>query len=57
MADEFFFNPLDAATRRDPYLLYAQAIRDHRAYAHPGLPVVSVFRYEDCQALLKDVDT
>lgn len=57
MSDEFFFNPLDEATRRNPYPLYDRALREHRAYTHPGLGVVSVFRLEDCQTVLKDVDT
>ena len=56
MFDEFFFNPLDENTRRDPYSIYA-AGRERRAYAHPGLGVTSVFRYDDCQGMLKDHQT
>jgi cytochrome P450 len=52
----FAFNPLDPATRRDPFPLYARARREAPVLLHEGLPVrlVSVFRYEDCQAILRD---
>src|SRR6266704_1594430 len=50
----FFFNPFDEATRRDPYALFARARREHPAWRHEGLPVVSVFRHADCQAILRD---
>src|SRR5262249_46269610 len=53
MADEFFFNPFDEATRRDPFQLYARG-RARRVYRHPGLPVVSLFRYADVMELLRD---
>ena len=56
MSDEFFFNPLDESTRRDPYSIYA-AGRERGAYAHPGLGVTSVFRYDDCVSMLKDHQT
>ena len=55
--DAFAFNPFDEATRRDPYALYARARREHPVYAHEGLPVFSVFRYADVQAVLKDPGT
>jgi cytochrome P450 len=50
------FNPLDPALRRDPFPTYARARREAPALIHSGLPVrlVSVFRYEDCQAILRD---
>jgi cytochrome P450 len=53
MAD-FAFNPFDEATRREPFALYARARREHPVWAHPDFPVVSVFRYADVQAILKD---
>jgi cytochrome P450 len=56
MAEPFSFNPLDPATRRDPYALYARARREVPVHLHEGLPlrVASVFRYEDVQAILRD---
>jgi cytochrome P450 len=55
IGSNFFFNPFDEATRRDPYALFARARREHPAWRHEGLPVVSVFRHADCQAILRDV--
>ncbi len=57
MADDFEFNPFDDATRRDPFGVYMRARRAHPVYAHPGTPIVSVFRYDDVQAILKDPAT
>jgi cytochrome P450 len=54
LADDFAFNPYDEATRRNPYPLFARARREHPAWRHAGLPVVSVFRHADCQAILRD---
>lgn len=54
MADDFSFNPFDEETRRNPFALYARAQREHPLYRHPGLPIVSVFRYADIQGILKD---
>src|SRR5438034_1312114 len=53
----FLFNPFDEETRRDPYALFARARREHPAWRHEGLPVVSVFRHADCQAILRDPQT
>src|SRR5881296_3267484 len=53
----FFFNPFDEPTRRDPYALFARARREHPAWRHEGLSVVSVFRHADCQAILRDPQT
>jgi cytochrome P450 len=52
----FAFNPLDPVTRRDPYALYAQGREEAPAFLHVGLPlrVVSLFRYDDVQATLRD---
>lgn len=52
----FSFNPLDPAVRRDPFALYARARDEAPALFHAGLPlrVVSIFRYEDVQATLRD---
>ena len=59
MTDPVSFNPLDPAVRRDPFPTYARARREAPALIHTGLPMrlVSVFRYEDCQAILRDAQT
>lgn len=57
VADPFAFNPFDEATRRSPYALFARARREHPVFRHPGLPVSSVFRHADCQAILRDPKT
>lgn len=57
MAEEFVFSPFDDDTRRNPFALYARARREHPVYAHEGTPIVSVFRYADVQAILKDAET
>ncbi len=54
MPKPFAFNPFDIDTRRAPYELYARARREYPVYQHPGLPVVSVFRYEAILSVLKD---
>jgi cytochrome P450 len=56
MTSPFSFNPIDPAVRRNPYALYEQGRAQHPAYVHAGLPVplVSVFRYADVQAVLRD---
>jgi cytochrome P450 len=54
VAEEFNFNPFDAETRWNPFPIYARARREHPVYAHPGVPIVSVFRYADVQAILRD---
>lgn len=53
----FRFDPFDVAVRRDPYALFARARRDHPVFRHEGLPVTSVFRYADVQAILRDATT
>jgi hypothetical protein len=53
---EFSFNPLDETTRRDPFALYARARSEFPIYAHPGLPLHSVFRHADIVAALRDAD-
>jgi cytochrome P450 len=57
MSGAFSFDPLDEATRRDPFPTYQRARREAPVYAHPGLPVTSVFRYDDVQAILRDART
>ena len=54
---ELDFNPFDEATRRQPFSIYAQARRECPVYPHPGLPIVSVFLYDDVQAILPGVAT
>jgi cytochrome P450 len=55
--EPFVFNPFDEATRRDPYALFARARREHPLWRHEGLPLSSVFRHADCQAILRDPQT
>ncbi|MFP8881631.1 MAG: cytochrome P450 [Myxococcota bacterium] len=57
MPNSFVFNPLDEQTRRDPYDTYCAARRTQRIYIHPGLGAASVFRYEDCESVLRDPTT
>ncbi|TMA32984.1 MAG: cytochrome P450 [Deltaproteobacteria bacterium] len=57
MSEPFAFNPIDEATRRDPFPTYQRARREVPVYAHPGLPVTSVFRYDDVQGILRDPRT
>lgn len=54
---DFDFNPFDEATRRNPAPVYARARREHPVFRHPGLPIVSVFRYADAQNILRDPET
>ena len=56
-SEPFAFNPFDEATRRSPWALFARARREHPVWRHEGLPVSSVFRYADCQAILRDPKT
>jgi cytochrome P450 len=55
-SEPFLFNPIDPAVRRDPYALYERGRREHPAFRHVELPMplVSVFRYGDVQAVLRD---
>jgi len=59
MTADLSFNPLDPFVRRDPFATYARARREAPVLFHAGLPVrlASVFRYEDCQAILRDSQT
>ena len=54
--EPFLFHPLDPAIRRDPYPFYARGRRELPVFFHAGLPLrlFSVFRHEDCFAILKD---
>lgn len=56
-AAAFQFDPFDEQTRRDPYALFARARREHPVWRHEGLPVHSIFRHADCQAILRDPQT
>lgn len=56
-ARPFSFNPFDPDVRYDPFPLYARARREHPVFVHEGLPLVSVFRYDDIQAILKESAT
>jgi cytochrome P450 len=57
MDEAFSLNPFDEAFRRDPYPTYARARREHPIWAHDGIPIVSIFRHEDIQRLLRDPAT
>src|SRR4029450_10116452 len=50
----FDFDPFDEGVRRDPYALYARGRREAPVFAHPTFPVVSLFRHQDVQNLLRD---
>jgi cytochrome P450 len=56
MTQPFAFNPIDPAVRREPYALYERGRREHPAFTHAGLPIplVSIFRFADVQAVLRD---
>jgi cytochrome P450 len=53
----FAFNPFDEAMRRDPYAVYARGRAEFPVHEHEGLPVVSIFRHADIQAVLRDPAT
>ncbi len=59
MPEPFEFNPLDPQVRRHPYALYERGRREFPVFRHEGLPIPvhSVFRYEDTQAILRDAET
>jgi cytochrome P450 len=57
MPAAFAFDPIDEATRRDPFPTYQRARSEARVYAHPGLPIKSVFRYDDVAGILRDPRT
>jgi cytochrome P450 len=48
------FQPFDTEFRRDPFPVYAAMRRAAPVYRHPDWPAVSLFRYADVQALLRD---
>jgi cytochrome P450 len=54
MDTPFSFNPFDPGVRYNPFPVYARARREHPVFVHEELPVVSVFRYDDVQTILKD---
>ncbi len=56
-SQDFAFDPLNEATRRSPFPLYDRARREFPVYEHCGLPVLSVFRYADVEAILRDAET
>jgi cytochrome P450 len=58
MSSPFLFNPLDPSVRRDPYALYERGRRELPVFVHEGLPIslVSIFRYADVQAVLRDTE-
>ncbi|HTY16100.1 MAG TPA: cytochrome P450 [Myxococcota bacterium] len=59
MPEPLLLNPLDPAFRRDPYAVYERGRRESPVLRHAGLPlrVTSVFRYDDCQTILRDPET
>jgi len=53
-SEPFLFNPLDPAVRDDPFPWYARGRREQPVHRHMGLPLLSIFRYDDVQAILRD---
>jgi len=53
----FDFNPFDPELRRNPFALFKRARRESPVFVHDAFPIVSVFRYGDVQAILKDPQT
>ena len=51
---EFRIDPSDPAFVADPFPTYQRGRDEHPVFRHPGLPVVSLFRYADIQPVLKD---
>ena len=56
------FNPIDPATRRDPFAIYARGRAEQPVLAHPALGpdaprLYSLFRYDDVQRVLRDPET
>jgi cytochrome P450 len=54
MSQPFALNPSDAEFVANPIPLYARGRTECPVYRHPGLPLVSLFRYDDILATLKD---
>lgn len=54
MTARFSLEPFDEAFRRNPFPTYARARRESPVYEHEGLPVISLFRYDDIQTVLRD---
>lgn len=59
VSEPFVFQPLDPETRRDPYPLYTRGRAEFPHFVHENfpLPTTSVFRHEDCLAILRDATT
>lgn len=57
MTEAFAFNPFDPDVRADPFPLYARGRLEYPLFPHEGFPVLSAFRYNDIQAVLKDAGT
>ncbi|MDB5107565.1 MAG: Polyketide biosynthesis cytochrome PksS [Candidatus Binatus sp.] len=54
---EFVFDPLDEATRRDPFPWYARARAEFPIYEHRGLPLISFFRHADIVRIFADPES
>jgi cytochrome P450 len=56
MSLPFVFNPLDPATRRDPYPFYARGRAEFPVFEHTELPlrIFSVFGFEPCNEILRN---
>jgi len=56
MPTSMIWNPLDPASIRDPYPLYAD-LREHEpVYWHEGMKSYVLTRYDDCRRVLRDHD-
>lgn len=54
MTGTLAWNPLDAASIRDPYPIYAELREHDPVYWHAGMSSWVLTRYEDCQRVLRD---
>lgn len=55
--ETFVVDPSDSDFVDDPVPTYARGRAEHPVYRHPGLPLVSLFRYNDIIEVLKDHGT
>ena len=54
MSEPFAFNPADPGFVDDPFPIYARGRAESPVHRHAGLPMVSLFRYDDIVPVLSD---
>ena len=54
MSQPFSFSPADPAFVADPYPVYARGRAECPVLRHAGLPMLSLFRYDDIVSVLRD---